>query len=190
MFHRKESERNLLLDRHHLRDSDGRIIVDMTVNDDTNFLSVYSENPSPVICTEAAAFIENCTAAIPPHEQLTLRIHSDCIDDLEKEIYRRAISEYYRKQYSANEIERKRNNLIVFLLTAAGVLTLLAEVFLLEFTDYQIWAEMIDIVAWVLLWEAVDISIFRNKALRMKRKRYFSYISMKIEYIPLRRDRV
>ena len=45
-----------------------------------------------------------------------------------------------------------------------------------------IWAEVIDIAAWVFLWEAVDIGIFRNRELREKRLRYRSFMEMKIVY--------
>ena len=41
------------------RDSDGNIIIDMTVSNDDDFLSVYSTSHTPVISTDVAAFIEN-----------------------------------------------------------------------------------------------------------------------------------
>jgi len=46
----------------------------------------------------------------------------------------------------------------------------------------MMWAEVIDIIAWVFLWEAVDISIFKNRSLRIRQVRYLSYIEMKVVY--------
>ena len=43
------------------RDGEGRIIVDMNVKDDTDFLSVFSANDTPVISSEVAEFLENST---------------------------------------------------------------------------------------------------------------------------------
>ena len=43
-------------------------------------------------------------------------------------------------------------------------------------------SEIIDIVAWVLIWEACDISFFTNRSLRIKEKRYRTYIDMEIVF--------
>lgn len=167
------------------RDDENRIIVNMTVKDDSNFLSVFSENSTPVISTEVAEFIENGTSSIYPKEQLTLRIHSNCIDDEEKALYKEAIKEYYTKKYIANARELKRNRWIVLILSIFGVFALGMSLMCDYWTNDPIRTEVIDIVAWVLLWEAVDIGVFGNRALRLKQKYYLSYLSMKIEYIQL-----
>lgn len=171
--------------RTYQRDEEDRIIVNMTVKDDSNFLSVFSEKDTPVISTEVADFIEHSTTSVNPKERLTLKIHSDCIDDQEKALYREAITEYYTEKYIANKRELKRNNIITLLLTVMGV-TVLALAILFEYRmNSLIWYEVIDIVAWVLLWEAVDISAFGNRALRIKQKYCLAYLSMKVEYVPL-----
>ena len=43
--------------------------------------------------------------------------------------------------------------------------------------------EVVDIVAWVFLWEAVDIKCFRMREMSLKRKRYAAFIDMKIDFI-------
>ena len=68
--------------------------------------------------------------------------------------------------------------MIIAVLLLAGILTL-AISFQIE---NHIWAEVIDIAAWVFLWEAVDIGAFRNHELRANRLRYLSLIEMKIVY--------
>lgn len=63
-----------------------------------------------------------------------------------------------------------------------GVFVLAFAVFL----DYKIgsviWAEVIDIAAWVFLWEAVDIKFFKTRELKLKRQRYAAFMDMKIYY--------
>lgn len=125
---------------------------------------------TPVISTEVADFIEQSTISINPKEKLTLKIHSDCIDDREKELYREAIKEYYTEKYVANKRELIRNNIITLILTMMGVVVLALAILLEYQTNSLIWYEVIDIVAWVLLWEAVDINAFGNRALRIKQK--------------------
>lgn len=171
-------------ERIYKRDSDGRVIVNMTVEDDDDFLSVFSESSTPVISTEVAEFIENSTHSILPKEELTMRIYSNCIDAEEEKRYAEAIKEHYTEKYIAIERELRRNTLISIVLAVTGVL-ILSLAILLEFVaNSLIWAEVIDIVAWVLLWEAVDISVFEMRSQRLKRMHYLACLSMKIEYYP------
>lgn len=179
----KNSNKGIHLKQQHQRDDENRIIINMTVKDDSDFLSVFSQSDTPVISTEVAEFIENSTDSILPKEQLTLRIHSSCIDDKEKELYQKGIKQYYSEKRIANARELKRNNIIVLLLTVAGILVLAFAFLFEDKTGSLVWSEVIDIVAWVFLWEAVDISAFGNRGLRLKNARYLSYLSMKIEYI-------
>ena len=181
----KKSDESMNLKPRHQRDSENRVIIDMTVKDDSDFLSVFSRSDTPVISTEVADFIENSTDTVLPREQLTLRIHSNCIDDNEKELYKKSIRQYYSEKSISNMRELKRNNIIVFLLTVAGVIVLASALLLEQTTGSLIWSEVIDIAAWVFLWEAVDISAFGNRSLRLKKKRYLSYLSMKVEYFDL-----
>lgn len=159
-------------------DTDGRIIIDMTVKDDSNFLSAFSASDTPMISSEVAEFIENSTHSLPPRQQLTLRIHSDCIDDNEKKDYQAGIKKYFAEKYIASKKESRFNFIAITLLAIAGIITLV-----LAFRiDNHIWSEVIDIAAWVFLWEAVDIGAFKNREISLKRKRYLTYMTMKVEY--------
>ncbi|MDD6800767.1 MAG: hypothetical protein PUE85_10195 [Firmicutes bacterium] len=184
MFQNK-ANKDVLLKQQYKRDNENRIVIDMTVKDDSDFLSVFSQSDTPVISSEVAEFIENSTNSILPKEQLTLRIHSDCIDDIEKELYKASIKEYYSEKCIANARELKRNNIVSLLLFLTGVLVLAIQMIFEYRLSSLIWAEVIDIAAWVFLWEAVDIRVFGNRSLRLKNKRYLSYLSMKIEYVDI-----
>lgn len=165
------------------RDDEGRAVIHMLVQDDDNFLSEYSESDTPVISGEVAEFIEHVAAASKPNERLTLRIKSNCIDEKEQVLYKTALEEYYRQKYAANEREYRRNKIIVAALTFAGVLALAFRIIFEYVFAGSIWSEVIDIFAWVLLWEAVDIGVFGNRTRKLDRLRYLSFIDMKIEYV-------
>ena len=181
----KKSKKDLcpnLSEKQYQRDNEGRIIVNMNVKDDTDFLSVFSASDTPVISSEVAEFLETSTHSIRPNEQLSLHIKSDCIDETEQKVYSTAIKKYYTEKYRTNERELKVQTSIALLLAILGVFVLAFAVFL----DYRIgsviWAEVIDIAAWVFLWEAVDIKFFKTRELAIQRKRYMAFIDMKIEY--------
>ncbi|MBQ9162207.1 MAG: hypothetical protein IJX74_02920 [Clostridia bacterium] len=162
-------------------DADGRAVINMTVRDDSDFLSVYSERETPFISSDVAEFIESSSHSLRPGQSLTLRIHSDCIDDGERQDYREGIQEYYSEKYIAAKRELRFNLFAVIMLALAGIATLI-----LAFgVDNNIWSEVIDIAAWVFLWESVDIGVFKLREINANRRRYLSYISMKVEYLPL-----
>ena len=171
--------------REYKRDDENRVIINMTVKDDSDFLSPFSHSDIPVISFDVAEFIENSSELISSKEQLSLHIYSNCIDDDEKKQYVKAIREYYSEKSVVNAKELKRNNIVVFLLTIAGILVLSLAIALQYLTDYQVWSEVIDIVAWVFLWEAVDISAFENRSLRNKYRKYQAFLNMMIIFIDM-----
>lgn len=173
-------------EKQYLRDKEGRIIIDMNVKDDTNFLSVFSASNNPVISNDVAEFIENNTHFIRANEQLSLNIKSNCIDETEQKVYKDAIKEYFTEKYRANERELKVQNKIALLLAFLGVLILVLAVFLNYRMSSVIWSEVVDIAAWVFLWEAVDIKFFKTRELSLKRKRYIALIDMEINYEKLK----
>ena len=178
---RKSVDRSLS-ERKLQRDEEKRAVINMTVKNDDGFLSQYSEDRTPMISEDVSTFIENSVSGLVPSESLTLRIHSDCIDDEEKAEYKNAIKEYYTKRYVSDKRELRRNTLIALLLAAAGIIALFAAIIVEIQTDSPIWTEVVDIIAWVLIWEAVDIMVFRNRELRVNCLRYLGFISMKVEY--------
>ena len=54
-----------------------------------------------------------------------------------------------------------------------------------EKKDSDVLLEVIDIFAWVFLWEAVDLFCFECTALRIKSWRYLALSSCVVEYLPL-----
>ena len=164
---------------------DNQAVINMVVKDDENFLSVFSETETPVISNEVADFIETSAKAITPNKKLTLKIKSDCIDNQEKELYRKAIKEYYKEKCVASSRELNKSNLIALFLTIAGVFVLALAFLLEQNMPISFWAELVDIVAWVFLWEAVDLFCFECTALRIKSWRYLARSSCVVEYLPL-----
>lgn len=165
-----------------VRDENGSIVINMIVKDDDGFLSEFSKYETPIISNDVAEFLEDSTQSVLPAEKLTLNVESDCIDEQEKVVYTKAIKEYYTERYVGNEREIKRNWLLVGVLAVLGVLFLAAAIFFDNSLNQTLWAEVIDIVAWVFLWEAVDIGVFHCRSLRVKRLRYLSFIAMTINY--------
>ena len=153
----------------------------MTVMDDTDFLSPFSVSKDPVISSDVAEFLENSADSIPPNEQLTLKIYGDCVDENERNIYGKAIKKYYSEKFDYNERELKKNKIIAWALGLVGIVALALIVVFETFLN-SIWAEVVDIFAWVMLWESVDVSVFKMREKRLNKLRYKAFINMKIEF--------
>ncbi|MBQ2769599.1 MAG: hypothetical protein IJD48_01185 [Clostridia bacterium] len=166
-----------------IKDEQNRVVVDITVQDDEEFLSKFSQTETPVINTEVANFIETTTTSIPAKESLTLRIHSNCITDEEKGLYSKGIKEYYKQKYFLIQKNIKQNYTVAIILTIVSLILLSASILLKNNLTVYIWAEAVNIVAWFFLWEAIGMFSFKTNELRFKRNKYLGYISMKIEYI-------
>ena len=166
-------------------DEDGRAIIDITVRDDSAFLSEFSVGEEVIINNSVAQFLEHSASSLAPKEQITLKIHSDCIDDKEKKIYKKAISEYYFDRYRANEKDISRNNIAVCLLMLVGLFVLFLMIIFDSLGMSGIALEIMDIVAWVFVWEATDLFFFAQLALKRQRNRFLALINAKVEYCSL-----
>lgn len=165
------------------RDNDGRVVVNMTVKNDDNFLSCFSADDTAVISDEVASFLENSVSGVAPKERLSLNVSSDCIDENEKAVYTKAIKKYYTDKYVENERHLRRNFILALILGILGIM-ILAFALILEYANKSLlWVEVVDVVAWVFIWESVDIIFFQNYLSRLNRVRYLAFVDMKIEFI-------
>ena len=163
-------------------DADGRTVIPMTVRDDSDFLSPFSEGAAPLISADVAEYLEEKTEALPRRAELTLRIRSGCIDPAEQEAYRLGVREFYLIRYLSVRRELRRNFLLAFTLAVAGILLLLTAHLIDTHLGFPYWTELTDIVAWVFVWEAVDVLVFGNHALRTQKLQCLSFMDMKIEF--------
>ena len=137
-------------------DANGNIIVNLSIRNDVDFLSPYSLNGLPTISHDVGDFIESSTKTFPPKQKLTLRFHGMNINNKEKETYKKAIKDYYQDKYL--HMQQK--------------ITI----------DFKVWSEVIDILAWVLIWESMDIFLFRNLENRHDKNRYLKFTTMNVEF--------
>lgn len=157
--------------------------INMTVNDDQNFLSPYCESGMPVISSEVADFLINGANAFHPTEKLVLNVTSDCVDENEKIQYSSAIKNYFALKLNDVQRDLKRKTLISVVFTLIGIIAL-AFMFVCDARNVAtLWIECIDIFAWVFLWEAVDQFFIERNGLLLLRKRYINLIEMPINFI-------
>ncbi len=168
------------------RDNEGRIIVDFCVHSDDDFLSPYSLRENAELSVDVAEFIERSLDTAPVKEQVRLRVHSNVISEEEKVAYERAIHGYYEDRFASVRKEKRRLLVIAAIMALIGIFALSVMIGM-EITGRRtaVVSEVIDIFAWVFLWEAVDLSCLEYAALRLKSWRYVALSACVIEYLPL-----
>ena len=166
-----------------LLDENGRVVIDMSVNNDDAFLSNYCSGDNPVISSEVSEFLENAYPHTKTSTPLTLKIKSDCIDENEKIVYENAIRNYYTDKYLENEHHLKRNFIVAFILGVVGLVVMALALILEGANESMLWVGFTDVIAWVFIWEFVDILFFENYVLRLNRIRYLSFVEMNIEFV-------
>lgn len=168
-----------------LRDEEGRAIIPMTVRDDTDFLSPFSYSGKEVISEDVSEFLQNGAMTIPHKDQLSIHIHSNCIGEEEKQKYTDAIHESFLTRYAENERKLRKNRWDATILFAVGVIGFLLMALLMEFTENEILIEIVDIFAWVFIWESVDVFFIERSLLRIQRRRYLAFAHCKTEFFAL-----
>ncbi|MBO5046658.1 MAG: hypothetical protein J6C93_07315 [Clostridia bacterium] len=179
IVHRRAKEEEIM------RDEEGRAIIEMTVRRDEDFLSDYSVGRSPQICATVADFLDGAATSFSPKESLTVNVYSDCIDEVEQEVYRSAMKEYYFQKCKENAFERKRNLIASILTGAVGTLVLIATILFSHLWENAVVAEILDIFAWVFLWECADLLCLHGTSLQLTRRRYLRLYDAKLVFFPL-----
>ena len=157
--------------------------LNITVTDDADFLSKYSEADKPVISGEVAEFMENVAKAYHPDQSFTLNIKSACIDETEKPKYKKAFKNYYSAKREEADRDLKRKTWIAVTFAIIGIVAL-AIMFILSSLDLnEIWKECIDIFAWVFLWEAVDQFFIERSGILLTCKRYKRFTEAEINFV-------
>lgn len=181
----KELKKQAHLSREAERDDDGRELIKMQVLKDDGFLSPYSREGEPTISSEVADFLDNAIKSRTLKQEIHLEIASDAIDEKEHAVYEAGVSNYYRSRII--DIDRRlKQNAVAAVAMAITAILILALYLVLELknTGYVL-LELVDITAWVFMWEAVDLFFFERKALKIEQLRDYRLYSAKITYKPL-----
>lgn len=172
--------------KEHEHDERQRAIVDLRVIDDSDFLSPYSTGKHNVISADVSDFIEHSMQGIHPDEEIHIRIHSDVISDDEKTEYTQAIRNHYADKYRDSCFEKKQLQRTAVIMTIIAVVSLSFMIGLdISGLRSAVFTEIVDIFAWVFMWEAVDIFFLQCTMLSFKQKRYLRLADSEIEYLTL-----
>ncbi len=164
-----------------LLDDNGKRYIPVSIRVEDSILSPFSPKGNPTISSEFAEFLDSQYTEMTANDQLHIDIECDTIDDDEKILYEGAIRSYYKAAETRKTKELFRNNIIALIMVIIGIVVLTVSVLFYVFS-HEIVGEIIDIVAWVFVWEAVDLFFLRSPTLIRERMKCRHFIEAEITY--------
>ena len=147
-------------------ENDDSVTINVKSKDHEQIFSEYNyenkTNLNPNLCD----YLWNNAKLAPLDKSLTIKIFDN--SNLNKDEVESAIKTHYRREYIETKDQLKKINLFTLACMLIGVLFLVALVFLHKLADNYYLDIIMEIVAWVFIWEAVDR--FFLEAPRVKRK--------------------
>ena len=164
-----------------LTDENGKRYIPVSVRVEDSILSPFSPKGNPTISGEFAEFLDSQYTEMKGGDKLHIDIECDTIDDDERGLYEGAIRSYYKAEEMRKTKELARNNFIALIMLIIGIIVLTTSVIFYVFS-HEIVGEIIDIVAWVFVWEAVDLFFLRSPILIRERQKCKHFIEAEITY--------
>lgn len=164
-----------------LLDEKGCRYIPVSVREEGSILSPFSPKGNPTISGEFAEFLDSQYTEMKKSELLHIDIECDTIDNEEKSLYTEAIRTYYKAEEKRKKREVARNNIVAIIMLAIGIVFLAVSVLFYVFS-HEIIGEVIDIVAWVFVWESVDIFFIRRPQLLREKAKCKHFINAEITY--------
>ena len=150
--------------------------IHISIDSTLQTLSPYTEDNKPIINSTFAEFLNNSVKDVSVKKDLTLEISSKNCD---VEILGNAIKNYYYNEFV--EYQRKLHfNMFASIITLIIGVLFLGLSILQYIANWQLLVGVIDILAWVFVWEGVDLFFFRRAELRYEQYRYMNFINAKI----------
>lgn len=144
-------------------DDENRAILKLKIRVKSNFLSPYYFD-KPLISGEVADYLLNNKRILVWKNGITIKIISNEITKEEEKLYSRAIKEYFKDAQINGKRHQKFNYVISIIMFVIGILVF-SLMFILDASfpnKLGLWKEVIDVIAWVFIWEAVDVAVIEK----------------------------
>ena len=169
-------------------DDEGREIVDITISDSENLLSIYNPDGKKIISTEMANVIDNSTKSTSINKDIHLRFSCNSNSSEKEDIYKQAIKNYYLNEFADKE-RRLHNNFLITIFVFVMAVLFLALFFILEKVNCPWYLNyFIEIVAWVFAWETVDLIFFQRQLIRYEQRKDLQIIYAHITFLEIEKQ--
>ena len=165
-------------------DEDGRAIIKMNIKKNGEFLSNYNLEGENNLSDDAEKLFTSSTSKLKSSDKILYEIYYDDLTGEEINTYEKAIRSHFTSKYYQNKLKLKKIGIVSLILAIVGIaiLAIMVTLMMLNIVD-QIIGEVIDIVSWVFLWEAVDLWFFNRNGIKIQSLNCLKIIESKINFI-------
>lgn len=155
--------------------------ISVKVEHSEQVFSKYSYDNKDILNKELSEYLWDNAKLVPSHKNLQIKFFSKCA--LDKTEVASAIKSHYKREMIETKDEIRKANKFSLITIIFGIISL-AILFVLykKFDNYFI-VTILDITAWVFVWEAVDVFFLRCPELKQRYRRYNKLYSSKIKII-------
>lgn len=158
-----------------------QLTIETVISDENSILSPFS-GKEPTISGEFADYLETSLPHSSKTENVKLLFQCETITPDEETMYERAIKNYYERELEKTNLDLKRNGSgsLITLILGAIFLSLVVMMTTLELSE--VLTAIFDILAWIFVWEAMDLFFFRRREIAEKRKKCQAILSAEITF--------
>ena len=162
-------------------DEEGRVIIEVKVTDPEYLLSPYKEEQE-IISSETATFIDNLVKSAPKDKDLHLKLSCKSYTPDKSDMYKRAIENYYVNEFSDKDRQLEHNLFMAIIMLILGVVGFSLLYFLDVWGAPWIICDLVDVAAWVFVWETVDLLMIRRVYIKLQQKKDLKIIFAKMTF--------
>ena len=149
----KEVDKLILGDESRIAFNNGSGEINVKITSKDQLFSSYSYSGDK-LNSEFSDYVFEKAKSVPVKETVKIKIHTD--DEISADEVKQIMQNHYRATYKETKQEIKRNGIVCLIMTILGILALTALILINHFTDNLYITSIVEIAAWVFIWETVD----------------------------------
>ncbi|MBP3630599.1 MAG: hypothetical protein J6J23_03825 [Clostridia bacterium] len=156
MFFSKEFKRldNEITNSKSPHDEEDEVTINIKSNCDEQIFSSYNFDNKTSINSELSNYIWDNAKLAPLYKSYKLQIY--CKENIDEKDVKLALQSHYRREYIELKDEFNKTRFFSFACLLLGVLSILSLIVLINLSAHYIITTIMEIVAWVFVWESVD----------------------------------
>ena len=159
-------------------------VIEMKAEKVEDLVSPFCIGDDLILTESFEKFLENSASPIEPHLAIDLKVNNaKNFSNEDRKAIKYAIKNHYTKKISLENDNLRRNMIdnIVLFIASIVVLALILVIEAVKFTTLI--RQVLDILAWVLLWEVFDNFFLRRRVLRSAAIKNYQLLNMRVEFI-------
>ena len=160
-------------------DKDGRAIIEVGAENYDDIFSPYCYKGGDTLSLELVEYLKKQSGTIPLDYDLNIRFNVKNADEQKRKEIQMAVKENYEIDVLGIEQKIRGLNIMAFSLISIGVLFMVAYLILINFVPISA-TYLIDILAWVFIWEGVRAFMMDKNELKIAELKSLRLASAKV----------